>query len=105
MDAIPLHSVLWRSPKSMSELQANCPACGARVSFSAGSSVVVVCKYCRSVVARTDRALEDLGKVAEIAETGSPLTVGLKGRYRQSTFELTGRAQLGHEAGGVWDEW
>jgi uncharacterized Zn finger protein (UPF0148 family) len=89
----------------MSVLQANCPACGASISFKTGSAVVVVCAFCHSVVARTDRALEDLGKVAEIAETGSPLDVGLKGNQHGVAFELTGRAQLGHEAGGVWDEW
>jgi hypothetical protein len=86
-------------------LQANCPACGASVSFKTGSSIVVVCDFCHSVVARTDRALEDLGKVAEIADTGSPLDIGLKGKHHGVAFELTGRAQLGHEAGGVWDEW
>jgi uncharacterized Zn finger protein (UPF0148 family) len=89
----------------MTALQANCPACGAPVSFKVGSSIVVVCEYCRSVVARTDRALEDLGKVAEIAETGSPLQIGLKGAYHGAAFELTGRTQLGHQAGGMWDEW
>ena len=89
----------------MTTLQANCPACGAPVEFKQGSSIVVVCQFCRSVVARTDRALEDLGKVAEIVETGSPLDVGLKGSYQSVHFELTGRAQLGHEAGGFWDEW
>lgn len=89
----------------MAMLQGNCPACGAPVSFKSGASIVVVCDYCRSVVARTDRALEDLGKVAELMETNSPLEVGLRGTYRGVPFELTGRAQLGHEAGGVWDEW
>ncbi|MGB9177790.1 MAG: DUF4178 domain-containing protein [Pyrinomonadaceae bacterium] len=86
-------------------LQANCPACGAPISFNVGSSVVVVCEYCHSVVARTDRALEDLGKVAEIAESGSPLDIGLTGAYHGAAFELTGRTQLGHQMGGMWDEW
>jgi len=89
----------------MSMLESNCPACGAPLIFKRGSSVVVICEYCRSVVARTDRALEDLGKVAEVSETDSPLDVGLRGIYRDAAFELTGRAQLGHQAGGVWDEW
>jgi Zn finger protein HypA/HybF involved in hydrogenase expression len=89
----------------MTTLQANCPACGAPVSFKTGSSIVVVCEFCHSVVARTDRALEDLGKVAEIADTGSPLDIGLKGTSQHVSFELTGRVQLGHEAGGSWDEW
>lgn len=89
----------------MSALVATCPGCGAAVSFKTGSSIVVVCEFCQSVVARTDRALEDLGKVAELVDTGSPLDVGLFGQHHGVAFELTGRAQLGHEAGGVWDEW
>ena len=89
----------------MSPLQASCPSCGAPVVFKTGSSIVVVCDFCHSAVARTDRALEDLGKVAEILDTGSPLQVGLRGTYNGVAFELTGRAQLGHSAGGMWDEW
>ncbi|HEX8291211.1 MAG TPA: DUF4178 domain-containing protein [Pyrinomonadaceae bacterium] len=86
-------------------LRANCPACGAEVVFKTGSSVVLVCEFCRSVVARTDRGVEDQGKVADVAESGSPLEVGLRGVYLGVAFELTGRAQLQHAAGGFWDEW
>lgn len=89
----------------MSVLQANCPACAAPIEFKSGQSIVVICGYCRSAVARTDRDLKDLGKVAELVETGSPLDVGLRGAWRGVSFELTGRAQLGHEMGGQWDEW
>jgi len=89
----------------MTSLQANCPACGGQVNFKQGSSVVVVCEYCNSVVARTDRGLEDLGKVAEVAESGSPLKLGLRGVYRGTAFELTGHTQLGHSMGGQWEEW
>ncbi|HRI02554.1 MAG TPA: DUF4178 domain-containing protein [Pyrinomonadaceae bacterium] len=89
----------------MSVLQANCPSCGAQIEFKAGSTIVLVCPYCRSAVARTDRGLEDLGKVAEIAESESPLKLGLKGTFKDTKFELTGRAQLKHELGGSWDEW
>ncbi len=89
----------------MSALSANCPSCGAPISFKSGSSIILICGYCRSAVARTDRALEDLGRVAELVETGSPLQVGLRGQWRGVSFELTGRAQMGHEAGGLWDEW
>ena len=84
---------------------ANCPSCGAPVTFAIGSSAVVVCQYCRSVVARTDRGLETFGKVADLIDTGSPLQVGASGRYRGQPFRLTGRTQLRHQAGGVWDEW
>src|SRR5437868_2826917 len=89
----------------MSVLQANCPSCGGAVQFTAGSTIVVVCPYCRSAIARTDRGLEDIGKVAEIADSESPLKLGLKGVYKDTRFELTGRAQLRHELGGYWDEW
>ncbi len=89
----------------MSVLVAQCPACGATVEFKSGQSIVIICSYCRSAVARTDRELKDLGKVAELVETGSPLDIGVRGTWRDIPFELTGRAQLGHEMGGQWDEW
>jgi len=89
----------------MSTLVANCPACGAQVQFKSGQSIVVICEYCHSAIARTDRDLKDLGKVAELVETGSPLDVGVRGNWKGVSFELTGRAQLGHEMGGQWDEW
>lgn len=89
----------------MSVLSANCPSCAGPLEFKSGSTVVIVCPFCRSAIARNDRALEDLGKVAEIAESQSPLKLGLKGTYNGNRFELTGRAQLRHELGGAWDEW
>ncbi len=89
----------------MSVLQANCPSCGAPIEFQKGSTIVLVCPFCRSAVARTDRGLNDLGKVAEIADTQSPLKIGLHGTFKNTRFELTGRAQLQHELGGFWDEW
>ena len=66
---------------------------------------MLVCPFCRSAIARTDRGLQDLGKVAEIVESESPLKIGLKGKFNDVGFELTGRAQLRHELGGFWDEW
>lgn len=84
---------------------ANCPSCGGPVTFAIGSSAVVVCDYCRSVVARSDRGLESFGKVADLIDTGSPLRRGATGKYRGQSFRITGRTQLRHQAGGVWDEW
>lgn len=66
---------------------------------------MLVCPYCRSALARSDRNITDLGKVAEVAESESPLKLGLKGTYGGNRFELTGRAQLRHQMGGFWDEW
>ncbi|HYI13430.1 MAG TPA: DUF4178 domain-containing protein [Thermoanaerobaculia bacterium] len=84
---------------------ANCPSCGAPIEFAIGSSAVVICRYCNSVVARTDRGIEAHGKVAALIETGSPLQIGTTGKYRKTGFRVTGRTQLRHQAGGVWDEW
>ncbi|HEX6639863.1 MAG TPA: DUF4178 domain-containing protein, partial [Thermoanaerobaculia bacterium] len=64
-----------------------------------------ICNYCRSVVARTDRGVESHGKVAALIDTGSPLRTGTTGRYKANGFRITGRTQLRHQAGGVWDEW
>ena len=89
----------------MSVLKANCPSCAAPIEFQKSSTIVLVCPFCRSAVTRTDRGLEDLGKVAEIMDSESPLKLGLKGEFNGSKFELTGRAQLRHELGGFWDEW
>ncbi len=89
----------------MSVLQANCPSCAAPIEFKNGSTIVLVCPFCRSAIARTDKRLEDLGKIADIAESESPLKIGLKGAFNGNRFELTGRAQLKHELGGFWDEW
>lgn len=84
---------------------ANCPSCGAQVEFAIGSSEVVICGQCRSIVARTDRRIEDHGKVAALVDTGSPLAVGTTGKYRGLGFRISGRTQYLHQAGGVWDEW
>jgi len=84
---------------------ANCPSCGAPIEFAIGSSAVVVCRYCRSVVARTDRGVASHGQVAALVDTSSPLQIGMPGNYRGKGFRITGRTQLRHQAGGVWDEW
>ncbi|HEY2249883.1 MAG TPA: DUF4178 domain-containing protein [Planctomycetaceae bacterium] len=89
----------------MKGFQAACPACAAPVRFKISSSLVTVCEFCHSVVARGDKQLLDLGKVSDLAETDSPLQLGLRGKYQGKSFELVGRTQYRHAAGGVWDEW
>jgi hypothetical protein len=85
--------------------EANCPSCGAPIVFKLGSSIVVVCEYCNSAIARKDRNLADLGKVSDLVDTRSPLEIGTPGYFEGVPFTLTGRAQLRHPAGGIWDEW
>lgn len=89
----------------MKGVQAPCPSCAAPVRFRISSSLVAVCEFCHSVVARADRKLSDRGKVAAIVETSSPLHLGLKGKFNGKSFEVVGRTQYTHAAGGRWDEW
>jgi len=86
-------------------IEATCPACAAPVEFSVANSLVVVCDSCQSLVGRADGRIEDYGKVAELVEIGSPLEVGLQGHFQGHPFEVTGRIQLEHAAGGTWNEW
>lgn len=86
-------------------IAAQCPNCGAPIAFHVNSSVVTVCESCSTVVARTDRSFEDLGKTSDLVQTRSPLSLWLGGTFEGVGFQLTGRAQLQHGAGGVWDEW
>ncbi len=83
---------------------ASCPSCGAALSFRPGT-MVAVCSYCKALSARKDRDLEQIGKVADLVDTGSPLGLGSSGTYAGRSFSLAGRTQLKHPLGGVWDEW
>lgn len=89
----------------MARLEAPCPSCAAPVEFRSRTSLVTICPYCQSVVARGDKKLEDHGRVADLVETQSPLKIGARGKFRGKPFRITGRTQYQHSAGGVWDEW
>ena len=84
--------------------QGACPTCGAPVSFAIGTSVSQVCKYCRSVVVRTDRDLQSLGRVADLVPTVAPIAVDDEGSILGRPMRIFGRVQLDHGA-GPWDEW
>jgi hypothetical protein len=85
--------------------QGSCPTCGAPIQFGVANSIVTVCGSCGSAVGRADGKLEDFGKVADLTQTDSPLQIGLTGKVKGTPFEITGRVQLQHSAGGIWDEW
>ena len=89
----------------MARLEAPCPSCAAPVEFKSRTSLVTICPFCQSVVARGDKKLEDHGRVADLVETQSPLKLDAKGRFRGKPFRVVGRVQYQHSAGGVWDEW
>ncbi len=63
-----------------------------------------VCDYCRATVARTDRGLQNLGRVADLANTPSLIAIGDEGTLRGRPFSVFGRVQLDYGQ-GPWDEY
>lgn len=86
-------------------MKTSCPTCGAPVEFRYDDSFVRVCTHCRNAVLRSDRGIETLGRVADLAEVDSPVKLFAEGRYRGVGFLVVGRTQLRHPAGGTWQEW
>lgn len=84
--------------------KANCPNCGATISFRSVDLPVRVCEYCRSSILRTGEGLVLAGKVAEVPEDVSPLQLGVRGKDGASSFELIGRVRWRWTDGG-WNEW
>lgn len=86
-------------------MKTSCPTCGAPVEFRYDDSFVRVCAHCRSAVLRSDRGIETLGRIADLAEIDSPVRLFAEGRYRGVGFLVVGRTQLRHASGGTWQEW
>jgi hypothetical protein len=84
---------------------AACPSCGGPVEFRISTSLVTVCPFCNCVVARGDKTVADHGRVADLVDTSSPIVLGSTGTFHHNRFEVIGRVQYRHPAGGVWDEW
>ncbi|MBK8014206.1 MAG: DUF4178 domain-containing protein [Deltaproteobacteria bacterium] len=85
----------------------SCPNCGGQVEFRAGTSLLAVCPYCASAVARVGDDVDELtilGQVAPLADLGSPLSIGISGRARGKSFTIVGCLQLDYGA-GPWNEW
>ncbi len=76
------------------------------MSFKFGGARAQVCPYCRFVVARSDRGLEKLGKMADLLELPTPFAVGSGGWWGTRRFEVEGRAQYNRvgEASAPWQE-
>jgi hypothetical protein len=83
---------------------ANCPNCGAAISFRSVDLPVRVCDYCHSSITRTGDALVSMGKVAEVPEDVSPLQIGVRGSDGGHGFQLIGRVRWRWTDGG-WNEW
>jgi len=83
---------------------ANCPTCGAQVTFRTTASIMAVCEYCRSTLIRRGADVENIGKMAELLEDASIVQLGTEGKYKGMHFAVIGRVQMQY-AQGVWNEW
>lgn len=86
--------------------KAPCPNCGAPMTFKFAGARAQVCKYCKFLVARTDRGLSSLGHMADLVEIPSALAVGFGGYWGGKRFEVEGRVQLDRvgAASAPWQE-
>jgi hypothetical protein len=83
---------------------ANCPNCGAKISFRWSASVQTVCEYCKSILVRTDVDLKKVGQVADLPPNSSPIQIGTEGVYGPHSFVAIGRIIYQYDQGN-WNEW
>lgn len=88
----------------MTQPTANCPNCGAKITFRWSSSVQTVCEYCKSVLIRTDIDLQKVGTVADLPPDSSPIQIGTEGVFGKRSFVVIGRILYAYDQGG-WNEW
>jgi Domain of unknown function (DUF4178) len=88
----------------MSAPAANCPNCGAPVTFRWSSAVQTTCEFCHSILIRTDVDLKKVGQVADLPPDASPIQIGTEGAYQNKSFVVIGRILYEYEQGG-WNEW
>ncbi len=83
---------------------ANCPSCGAPVTFKSSASVYAVCEFCRSTLLLDGEDLKNLGRMADLMDDPSLIQIGSEGKFRGVHFGVIGRIQLRYDA-GLWNEW
>lgn len=67
-------------------------------------TLLAVCSYCRCLLLRKDLDIENLGKVAQLMADGSPVQLGVEGKYKGALFTVIGRVQMRYPE-GFWNEW
>ena len=88
----------------MTQPAANCPNCGAKITFRWSASVQTVCEYCKSILVRTDVDLKKVGQVADLPPNPSPIQIGTEGVYGPHSFVAIGRIIYEYDQGN-WNEW
>jgi uncharacterized membrane protein YgcG len=76
------------------------------MTFRFAGAAAQVCKHCNFVVARTDRNLVAVGRMADLVDIPSPLSVGTTGRWGGERFSVEGRVQVDRvdAPGAPWQE-
>jgi predicted RNA-binding Zn-ribbon protein involved in translation (DUF1610 family) len=83
----------------MSIRVANCPSCGASITFASAVTVMVVCPHCGTASVRRDVELEKMGRIADVAPIESALSLGASGKWKGRRFTAIGQVQLDHGKG------
>jgi len=88
----------------MTQPVANCPNCGAKITFRWSANVQTVCEYCKSILVRTDLDLKKVGQVSDLPPDSSPIQIGTEGIYGGHSFMAIGRIIYEYDQGS-WNEW
>lgn len=81
-----------------------CHGCGAPVEFKTTSSLVAVCPFCSTVVAKSQEDIEAYSKKSSVIQDFSKIQIGTTGRFKTHSFTVIGRIQLKYYY-GFWNEW
>lgn len=82
----------------------SCPSCGFPIPVRSAATLVVGCPQCGVPAYRTGVQLETLGEAAELAQIGTKLSIGARGKFGGTPFGVIGVAQFDHGR-GLWNEW
>jgi len=82
----------------------SCPNCGSAIRFRWAQAVQTTCAYCKAVLVRRDLDLQLVGTQANFPETGSPIQLGVDGKWGDRGFTVVGRIAYGWER-GRWNDW
>ena len=88
----------------MTGLVANCPSCGAKITFRWSSAVQTTCPYCKSILVRHDVDLTKVGVVGDLPVDASPIQLGTTGALARMHFVVVGRIIYQYDRGS-WNEW
>src|SRR3569833_1723218 len=88
----------------MTQPTANCPNCGARITFRWSGSVQTVCEFCKSILIRSVLVLLFVGLVVDLPQDSSPIRIGTEGIFAKYSFSVIGRIIYEYEQGN-WNEW